>query len=277
MLSSGVLTDVLRYLRCPVCAGTLAVTDAGAVGCQRGHSFDVARQGYLHLGTGRPTHLGDSAQMVADRQAWLDTGGYDFVTEALVAAVGPAHGLVVDVGAGTGHHLAAVLEALPDTVGLAVDVSKPALRRAARAHPRIGAVFADTWQRLPVADASAAVLLDVFAPRNGAEFRRLLRPDGVLVVATPTDAHLAELVSRLRLVRVDPDKSDRVAATLTPWFRLEAERVHTRRLRLTRQQAGLLVGMGPSARHLDPAALVADLPEPFPVTAAVRVSRYRPA
>ena len=277
MLSSGVLTDVLRYLRCPVCAGTLTVTNAGAVGCPRGHSFDIARHGYLHLSVGRPSHPGDSAQMVADRQAWLDTGGYDFLTEALIATVGPAHGLIVDVGAGTGHHLAAVLDALPDTVGLAVDVSKPALRRAARAHPRIGAVFADTWRRLPVADGSAAAILDVFAPRNGAEFRRVLRPDGVLVVVTPTAAHLAELVARLRLVRVDPDKTDRVAATLTPWFRLESERVHTRLLHLTRRQAGLLIGMGPSARHLDPAALVADLPEPFPVTAAVRVARYRPA
>ena len=47
----------------------------------------------------------------------------------------------------------AVLAALPDAVGLALDVSKPALRRAARAHPRAAAALADTWQRLPLADA----------------------------------------------------------------------------------------------------------------------------
>lgn len=278
------LSDVLPYLRCPACAGPLAAGPdtggrAGALSilrCPRGHSFDVARQGYAPLGTGRPTPTGDSAQMVADREAWLATGGYDFLSDALVRAVGDARGLVVDVGAGTGHHLTAVLAARPGTVGLAIDVSKPALRRAARAHPRIGAVLADTWRRLPVAGASAAAVLNVFAPRNGAEFRRLLRPDGVLVVATPAEEHLTELVSRLALLRVDPEKPERVAATLTPWFRPEAERRYTRRLWLTRQTARLLIGMGPSARHADAADLVADLPEPFPVTASVRVTRYRP-
>ena len=60
--------------------------------------------------------------------------------------------------------------------GLAFDVTKPALRRAARAHPRVGAVLADTWGPLPLADGSADVLLNVFAPRNGPEMRRVLRP-----------------------------------------------------------------------------------------------------
>jgi 23S rRNA (guanine745-N1)-methyltransferase len=41
-----------------------------------------------------------------------------------------------------------------------------------------------------------------------------------------------------------------------------------------------LVEMGPSAAHLDPAALagaVAALPDPLPVTAAVNLTRYTPA
>lgn len=280
---------MLPYLRCPVCAAELAepspqpadVASPRAaprlLRCPSGHSFDVARQGYVPLGTGRPIPAGDSTEMVADRQAWLATGGFDFLSEALIQAVGDAQGLVVDVGAGTGHHLAAVLAARPGTVGLAIDVAKPALRRAARAHPRIAAVLADAWGRLPVADASASVVLDVFAPRNGAEFRRLLRADGVLVVVTPTEKHLTELVSRLPMVRVDPEKPERVAATLTPWFRFETERHHTRRLSLTRGTARRLIGMGPSARHADVDRLVAELPESLAVTASVRVTRYRPA
>ncbi len=76
-------------------------------------------------------------------------------------------GCAADVGAGPGYYLAAVLGQLPGRAGLALDVSKFALRRAARAHPRIGAVAADAWRRLPVADGAAAVVVNVFAPRSG--------------------------------------------------------------------------------------------------------------
>ena len=68
--------------------------------------------------------------------------------------------------------------------GLAVDVSKPALRRAAQAHPRAAAIRADLWRRLPVSDGVAALILNVFAPRNGPEYHRVLRPDGLLLVVT---------------------------------------------------------------------------------------------
>ncbi|WP_433233441.1 putative RNA methyltransferase [Micromonospora sp. CA-248260] len=190
-----------------------------------------------------------------------------------------AYPLVVEAGAGTGRHLAAVLAALPDAVGLALDVAKPALRRAARAHPRAAAALADTWQRLPLADRSVAVLLDVFAPRNGDEFHRVLHPAGVLLVVTPTDAHLAELVDVLGLLRVDPAKADRVADSLAGRFTPEHTAVHTARLTLDRAEVATLVGMGPSAWHTDPARLAAAidaLPTPVTVTASVRLTTWRP-
>lgn len=271
------LADVLPYLRCPVCHDPLAPAGP-AVRCGRGHSFDVARHGYLHLAPAGVTHPGDTAGMVAARERLLTSGAYDFIDAALAAAAPPGGDLVVDAGAGTGYHLAALLDARPASVGLAVDVSKPALRRAARCHPRAGAVLADTWHRMPVADGVAATLLNVFAPRNGAEFARVLRPGGILLVVTPTPAHLAELTDRLRLLRVDPDKDDRVVSGLTPWFQPAGDAVHSRRLPLTRAQVRAVAEMGPSARHTAPAwlaAAVAALPEPVTVTASVRVSRYR--
>ncbi|WCN82259.1 putative RNA methyltransferase [Micromonospora sp. LH3U1] len=190
-----------------------------------------------------------------------------------------AYPLVVDAGAGTGRYLGAVLAALPEAVGLALDVSKPALRRAARAHPRAAAALADTWQRLPLADASTAVLLNVFAPRNGPEFHRVLDPAGTLLVVTPDTDHLTELVDALDLLRVDPDKADRVAGSLSGHFTPVSSAAHRAELTLNRPEAASLVGMGPSAWHTDPGALtarLATLPEPVRVTVAVRVDAYRP-
>jgi 23S rRNA (guanine745-N1)-methyltransferase len=273
-------SEVLAYLRCPLCDGALAALP-GALRCPRGHSFDVARQGYVHLGTGQPVHAGDTGPMVAAREQFLGAGHYDFVSAALAGAARPAYkmGLIVDAGSGTGRHLAAVLDAVPPAMGLALDVSKPALRRAARAHPRAAAALADTWRRLPVADGAAGLVLNVFAPRNGAEFRRVLRADGALLVVTPAADHLTELVGALGLLTVDPDKADRVAASLAPHFAEAGTETHRRTLRLTRDQARTAVEMGPSAWHADPAALaerLAALPEPIAVTAAITLTRYRP-
>lgn len=295
--------QIVARLRCPVCALPLAAAgDTRALRCPRRHSFDLARQGYVTLLAGRAPHVGDTAEMVAARADFLAAGHYDMISSALAGAAASAlatpaeareraeaggsqrtgfgaYPLVVEAGAGTGRHLAAVLSAWPDAVGLALDVAKPALRRAARAHPRAAAALADTWQRLPLADRSVAVLLDVFAPRNGDEFHRVLHPAGVLLVVTPTDAHLGELVDVLGLLRVDPAKADRVADSLAGRFTPEHSAVHTARLSLGRAEVGTLVGMGPSAWHTDPARLAAAidaLPTPVTVTASVRLTTWRP-
>ncbi|MCG5448944.1 MULTISPECIES: putative RNA methyltransferase [Micromonospora] len=287
---------ILDRLRCPICGEPLAEATAGttsALRCPRRHSFDIARQGYVNLLAGRAPHVGDSAEMVAARADFLAAGHYDHISAALSTAATEAAGrrhasptpdfgaypLVVDAGAGTGRYLGAVLAALPDAVGLALDVSKPALRRAARAHPRAAAALADTWQRLPLADASTAVLLNVFAPRNGPEFHRVLDPAGTLLVVTPDTDHLAELVDALDLLRVDPDKADRVAGSLGEHFTPVSSTVHRAELALTRPEVATLVGMGPSAWHTDPAALatrLAALPDPIRVTVAVRLDVLRP-
>lgn len=248
--------------------------------CPTGHAFDIARQGYVNLlpGDARPG-AGDTLAMVRAREAFLTSGRYAPVIDAVVDVAGsPDAGCVVDVGAGTGHYLASVLEGLPDRAGIALDRSKYAVRRAARVHTRVGAVACDTWRRLPVHDGAASLLLNVFAPRNGAEFRRVLRDGGALVVVTPTARHLVELVQALGLLTVDAAKDDRVAATLDPYFRLDDRRVREETMRLGRAEVRSLVAMGPSAYHVEPDELderVAALPDPMPVTLSVVVARYR--
>jgi 23S rRNA (guanine745-N1)-methyltransferase len=219
--------------------------------------------------------------MVADRAAFLGAGHYDGVTRALAGAVGEtARGTLLDLGGGTGHHLAGVLDGLPDAVGVVLDSSPYAARRAARMHPRAVAVVADTWARLPVADRAVDRVLVVFAPRNGPEIARVLHPAGRLVVVTPESDHLHELVGPLGLLRVDPDKSSRLAATLEPHLEPVGAVGHRELLRLDRAAVATLVGMGPHARHLamdDVRAALAVLSEPLDVTVSVQIATYRTA
>ncbi|WP_433298192.1 putative RNA methyltransferase [Actinoplanes sp. CA-030573] len=240
------IDGALPYLRCPNCERALRRDDR-VLRCARGHSFDLARQGYADLTAGRLPHVGDTAAMIADRDTFLTRGHYDFIAEALATFV--PGGLVVDAGVGTGRYLARVLDRAPAATGLGLDVSKPALRRAARAHPRAAAVLADVWRPLPIVDEAADAVLNVFAPRNGAEFRRILRPGGRLLVVTPAAGHLAELVDAYRLIGVDPEKDERVREALGEYFELEDVETRRRELDLTAEEVRTLIGMTPSARH----------------------------
>jgi 23S rRNA (guanine745-N1)-methyltransferase len=273
----------VALLACPVCGeGLTALPDDGGLRCASGHEFDRARQGHvtLRLPVRRPV-VGDSAAMVADRAAFLGSGHYDGVTAALADAVlgddGPRS--LLDLGGGTGHHLAAILDRAPDAVGVVLDASAYAARRAARAHPRAMAVVADSWSRLPVLDAALDRVLVVFAPRNGPEIARVLRPGGRLVVVTPAADHLAELVGPLGLLRVDPRKAERTATTLEPCLGVVDATSRRQTLELDRAAVEVLVGMGPHARHLardDLHARLEAFPEPVAVTVSIEIGVYEP-
>lgn len=276
------LADVLPLLRCPLCCCSLEAK-ATSVSCPSGHSFNVARQGYLSLLPG-DARLGsaDTAEMVAARERVLGAGHFDPLAEALAAEAARAldagpDGAILDLGAGTGWYLTQVLERVPGRAGLALDLSKYALGRAARAHERAGAVAADAWRALPVRDAAVALAVSVFSPRNGAELARVLKPGGALIVVTPSDRHLIELVEALGLLSVDERKRERLSSQLDPHLRPAGASALEWSLELSRAQVRDVVSMGPSARHADPAALegaIAALPERIPVTASVEISLH---
>ncbi|MET8704598.1 putative RNA methyltransferase [Kitasatospora sp. NPDC004723] len=274
------LQDIEPYLACPHCAQPLTL-DGRTLRCPAGHSHDVAKQGYVSLLAGDAhTGTGDTADMVAARSDFLAAGHYRPIADALAEAAVAAdpEGLVVDLGAGTGHYLAHVLDALPGRPGAALDISKYALRRAARAHPRIGAVVCDAWRPLPLLDAGAGLVLNVFAPRNGPELRRVLRPGGTLLLVAPTSRHLRELVAALGLLSVDEEKQRRIDEKLGPYLTPVGQREVEFTLRLSAEEVRTVVGMGPSAWHTDPARLaerLAALPDPVEVTASVTVAAYR--
>ncbi|MGQ0467285.1 MAG: putative RNA methyltransferase [Sporichthyaceae bacterium] len=274
---------VLAALTCPVCGVDLHAAASG-LRCAAGHTFDAARQGYVNLlaGLGRAGLGADDADAVAARVAFLTAGHFLAVAEGLAKVAvraWPGTGLVLDAGAGPGHYLAAVLDALPEAHGLAVDSSPAALRRAARAHPRAAAIGWDLREPLPLHDGCAGLVLNVFAPRNAEQYARVLRPDGSLLVVTPAPDHLGELIEPLGLMRVDADKAARLAASLEPWFAPVDSHAVCYRLRLDRSAVRTLVGMGPNAHHVFPLELahrLDELPEPVDVTVSVLVSHHRP-
>ncbi len=258
------LAAVAASVRCPVCAGPVAVGDE-QVSCGRGHRFNIARQGYVSLTSGRGgPGTGDSAAMVLAREAFLGAGHYQPVADALSALAARAFetrafearadrggpGLVLDLAGGTGYYLARVLDALDGRLGACVDLSAPALRRAARAHPRAAALGADAWQRLPLADGSRGA---------GAERLRAAQPGGDPPGPGPgRHADRRRPWSRppqreprrsLGLIGIDERKSARLADAYGDYASTAVTAVRYE-LRLGHADLTDLVAMGPSARHI---------------------------
>lgn len=273
------LADVVPYLVCPVCGADLELADRGLL-CPSGHTFDIARQGYANLlpGNARPG-TADTPEMVRARDQFLRAGYFQEPADRLALSVSRAGAaFVVDAGAGTGYYLGRILDRSPGAVGLALDISKHAARRAAKAHPRAGAVVADLWRPLPLRDGAADTVVNVFAPRNAAEFHRVLRDDGLLFVMTPSPRHLRTLVEPLGLLSIDRHKTERMDAVLAGYFKSDSRQEIETEAVLTHDEVATLVGMGPSAHHVPADRLrerLQRLPDPLPAPLSFVLSSYR--
>jgi 23S rRNA (guanine745-N1)-methyltransferase len=229
--------------------------EPGRAACPRRHSFDIARQGYLNLLNGPQPKNADTWAMLAARGRVHDAGLFDPVADAVAAAVSGAR-TILEAGAGTAHYLARCLDAgvgLDARKGLALDVSTAAARVAAK-RPRVAAVVADVWKTLPLADAGFDAVLCVFAPRNLAEFARVLRPGGRLIAVTPNPGHLAAVRSAHALLAIPADKG---AALERPPFELVDAVAVRYAVPLSRAQVADLIAMGPNAFHHPPANTLA--------------------
>ena len=234
----------------------------------------------MNLLTGRAVHVGDTATMLDARVAVLAAGHLDVVSRGVIDALAddlPA-GVIVEAGAGTAHHLAVGLQALPARAAVAMDASVAAAKRAAAAdRSRITSVVADVWQDWPLLDGVAAAVLSVFAPRNLPETARVLVPGGRLIVVTPAQDHLHELRASLGLIEVEAGKQERLVTEAAPHLQL-LDRTDVRTTRtVDRATARAIASMGPSGFHLDDAVLQerADrLPAQVQTTIAVTVTRF---
>jgi 23S rRNA (guanine745-N1)-methyltransferase len=167
--------------------------------CTKGHSFDLARSGYVNLLPVNRKHAknpGDNAVMMRARKRFLDAGYYGTLQEALkrvVVSYARAGGILLDAGCGEGYYTAGMGEALTEAQIpmqiYGVDISKSAADAAAKRYPQgkfaVGSVF-----HLPVADRCCDVLTTIFAPYCGEEYHRVLRKNGVMIMVIPGQQHL---------------------------------------------------------------------------------------
>jgi len=181
---------------CPVCGA--ALPRAGdSYRCSNAHPFDIAREGYVNLLL--PQHRrskdpGYSKEMIAGRRDFFDAGHYEPLADAIAEQVLrylPDGGTVLDAGCGEGYYLRRLRMRLADdaTVLCGLDISKHGIRVAARRDPLGLYAVAGTF-RMPILAGSVDVVLTHFSPVSADDFRRVVRPGGVVLVGGPGEDHL---------------------------------------------------------------------------------------
>ncbi|MFI4151608.1 23S rRNA (guanine(745)-N(1))-methyltransferase [Klebsiella quasipneumoniae] len=228
---------------CPLCHTPLSRSD-NHYSCPQRHQFDLAKEGYVNLlpvQFKRSRDPGDSAEMMQARRAFLDAGHYqplrDAIAERLRHAAPQA---LLDIGCGEGYYTHAFAAIASRSWGL--DVSKPAIRAAAKRYPQVNFCVASS-QRLPFSDNSFDAVVRIYAPCNAGELARVVRPGGWVITATPGPRHLLELKGLI----YDEIRLHELKTEAMPGFRLDAQQQLAYPMTLTGSEAQALLQMTPFA------------------------------
>ena len=193
-------------LRCPNCHAELK-REGKAFRCRNGHSFDVARQGYVNLLVNARRETGDNKEMVSARTAFLEQGHYRCLRDALCEIIRslPVQ-VIADCGCGEGYYTQAAAEEGKDVY--AFDMSKYALMKCARRHPAIHALHLRLERSLERAHAAHHGDAQRLAGKNphlhqrsGQAHRRFPHADPLFRLGQPGRKRNARLAAGARVSR----------------------------------------------------------------------------
>ncbi len=182
---------------CPICKNELTQNSGGA-SCENGHSYDMAKQGYLHLLMSNKMNSklpGDTAEMVRARRSFLEKGYYDIFSNELAKIAerlleNKKHSVILDAGCGEGYYTSKLTGKNREVFG--IDISKPAVKLAAAKYKSIKFAVASLFD-IPMKKDSVDLLLNVFAPIVESEFLSVAKKGAYMVIAVPGQKHLWEM------------------------------------------------------------------------------------
>lgn len=189
--------DFETLLRCPICKGAFSKENA-SLKCERRHSFDIASSGYVNLlkpGKMNNAKAGDSKEMIRARTSFLNTNAY-LPIRTMICDICSELGanVIIDAGCGEGYYTEGIAKSNTCATVIGFDMSKFGCENGAKCAKRNGVknVFYSVSSifEMPLGDACADVIVNMFAPVANEEFLRVLKDGGYLVVASAGVKHL---------------------------------------------------------------------------------------
>ena len=257
-----------RVLACPVCGKQLDLggPQGRSLVCSFGHSFDLAKQGYVNLYRGKPINE-YTKESFQERQAILEKGMYahllDEICRFLSDYAGPAKSpvpgavpekkVLLDAGCGEGYYTREIALRFGDALELyGTDLSRDSIQLAAGTANGMGSGPADIkWfvsdiGRLPVADKSVDYVLDIFTSANYQEFQRVLADGGYLIKVIPGEGHVKELREAASDQLYHKEyKERRGAAVFGEHFDVVLQKTVSRTFEVTPEERDIFIRMTP--------------------------------
>lgn len=261
---------------CPSCHLPLD-RKPGVWTCTRGHSFDVAREGYVNLLLAQHRNSrepGDRPDMVRARRGFLHAGHYAPLQQAVLDLLAPlSPDTLIDIGCGEGYYTSAFPSIATEVIGL--DISKPAIQLAAKRFDGPITWLVASGALLPMADASVDLVSSLFCPLHVSEMQRVLKPGGHVLLVTPAADHLWSLREGL-FEEVRAHEPDKFLVGFGTEFELRERRQVRVPLSLTQQGLKQLLLMTPYVWKAKPERRAAlELHESFVTQAAFDLMLFR--
>ncbi len=262
------MNNCFELLCCPICQNGLKQVGK-SLKCERNHSFDMAKEGYVNLLMSRKklaATVGDDGEMLRARRRFLDGGFYAPLADA-IGKIAVSHLSryanrdkslnILDVGCGEGYYTEQLqksfLERLPNqpVCFYGMDIAKTAVKMAAKRVERNGRFFvADINQQLPLPDRSLHLMLNIFAPRHAQEFARMMVTGGLLLIVIPSQQHLNSIRTQFDLLKIESNKQAHIETQLSACYSLREVSDLSIDLLLDQTILTDLIQMTPNARHL---------------------------
>ena len=155
---------------CPICQLDLELVGT-SFKCPKGHSFDLAKFGYVNLAPQIKQSKDYDKENFQNRQLILEAGFYEPILTAIGQKIPTSDARILDIGCGEGYYSRKLQEAYPKATFYAFDLSKESVQLAAKSDASWKVNwFVGDLAHLPIQSKSMEVILDIFSPANYAEF-----------------------------------------------------------------------------------------------------------
>ncbi|MBQ4110160.1 MAG: methyltransferase domain-containing protein [Clostridia bacterium] len=178
------INNIEKFL-CPKCRENFSVKEHSLV-CKNGHCYDLSKKGTVNFLSGKASE-NYGKELFEARKKIILSGFYNPLISTLNEMIKGSS--VLDIGCGEGSFIK--LLSVENRTFFGIDISKEGINSASEYTGNFFAV-ADL-ANLPFSDNSFDTLLNVFSPSNYAEFKRILKTDGVLIKVIPNKGYLKEL------------------------------------------------------------------------------------
>ncbi len=262
MARARLLAHNEHIFRCPVCSLPMRMGAQWSLVCAAGHSFDLSKDGYVHLLPNAKASKYDK-ELFRSRRLVNGSGYFaplldklaDGMKECIMEPASTQPLSILDAGCGEGSHLLYLLRKLQpasqrDILAAGMDASKPGILLAAKGNAPVIWCVADLVHS-PFRDQTFHMVCNILSPSNYDEFRRLLAPGGKLVKVIPGPDYLKEFRQAL-YGRPEPERDETSGETAALFARhfpgMTQQRVRYE-VRLDGQHLEAMLRMTPLSWH----------------------------